>query len=308
VANCRAHGDDWAIGVALMFRTHVAVDSSGGLKGVDEDLAELRALSRRVGDRWMRAQVCSAAGETAMARSRLGEAKGEYEEALRLAYEVGAYAETPFLMARLAEIAYRAGDRVAALHGLDEATAAADRYGVPDTRAFVLLLRAQLALDEKDTARARVLHEAAREETGRGTPPPQFMVMLNAIDTMVTVAETGPAHGLPKLALTLREAVDRRCADVVTATLVDCAAVLLSDLGEHRRAVRLLSAAEQWRGGEPRPMPERAEADRAEAATRAALGAEEYAAEFARGVPLTVDDLLAELGEAMRRHPAEQLP
>jgi len=308
VANCRVHGDDWAIGVALMFRTHVAVDSSGGLKGVDKDLAELRALSRRVGDRWMRAQVCSAAGEAAMARSRLGEAKGEYEEALRLAYEVGAYAETPFLMARLAEIAYRAGDRAAALHGLDEATAAADRYGVPDTRAFVLLMRAQLALDEKDTARARVLHETAREETGRGTPPPQFMVMLNAIDTMVTVAETGPAHGLPKLALTLREAVDRRCADVVTATLVDCAAVLLSDLGEHRRAVRLLSAAEQWRAGEPRPMPERAEADRAEAATRAALGAEEYAAEFARGVPLTVDDLLTELGQAIRRHPAEQLP
>ncbi|RPF34611.1 BTAD domain-containing putative transcriptional regulator [Streptomyces sp. TLI_185] len=308
VANCRAHGDDWAVGVALMFRTHMAVDSPGGMDGVDEDLAELRVLSRRVGDRWMRAQVCSAAGEAAMARSRLEEAKGEYEEGLRLAYEVGAYAETPFLLARLAEIAYRAGDRAAAVSGLDEATAAADRYGVPDSRAFVLLMRAQLALDEKDTARARALHEAARAEIGRGTPPPQFLVMLNALDGLVTVAESGPVHGLPKLADTVREAVERRCADVVTATLVDGAAVLLSDLGDHPRAVRLLAAAKHLRGGEPRLMPERAKAERAEAAARAALCAEEFEAESTRGAALTADDLLAELGEALRRHPAEQLP
>ncbi|MGW3122220.1 BTAD domain-containing putative transcriptional regulator [Streptomyces sp. NPDC001107] len=313
VANCRVHGDDWAVGVALMFRTHMAVDSPGGMKGVDEDLAELRELSRRVGDRWMRAQVCSAAGEAAMARSRLEEAEGEYGEALRLAYEVGAYAETPFLLARLAEIAYRAGDRVAAVRGLDEATAAADRYGVPDSRAFVLLMRAQLALDEKDTARARALHDAARAEIERGTPPPQFMVMLNAIDGLVTVAESGPAHGLPKLADTVREAMERRCADVVMASLVDGAAVLLSDLGDHPRAVRLLAAAEHLRGGEPRPVPERSEAERAEAAARAALCAEEYEEERTRGAALTADGLLAdgllaELGEALRRHPAEQLP
>lgn len=60
----------------------------------------------------MRAQVCSAAGEAELARGRFVEAEGEYREGLRLAYEVGAYAESPFLIARLAEIAYRSGDRV----------------------------------------------------------------------------------------------------------------------------------------------------------------------------------------------------
>ncbi|GAA2937947.1 hypothetical protein GCM10011428_65170 [Streptomyces violaceus] len=74
----------------------------GDLDGADDDLAELRTLSRRAGDRWLRAQVFSAAAEAAMARGRFEEAKGEYEEALRLAYEVGAYAESPFLIARLA--------------------------------------------------------------------------------------------------------------------------------------------------------------------------------------------------------------
>lgn len=76
VANCRAHGGDWETGVILMFRAHMVVDSPGGMPGIDSDLAELRVLSRRVGDRWLRAQVCSAAGEAAMARGRFEEAKG----------------------------------------------------------------------------------------------------------------------------------------------------------------------------------------------------------------------------------------
>ena len=301
VAHCRAHGDDWAVGVTLMFRTHMAVDSPGGMTGVDEDLAELRVLSRRVGDRWMRAQVCGAAGEAAIMRGRHEEAKGEYEEALRLAYEVGAYAETPFLMARLAELAYRAGDRTAALAALDEASAAADRHAVTDSKAFVLLMRAQIALEDKDTARARELCAAARAETGRGTPPPQFTVMLSAIEAMVTVAESGPRHGLPKLVDTVRAALEQRVADAVVATLVDHTAVLLSDLGDHTRAARLLAAADGRRGGHPRLMPEGARAERAESTTRTALG-EDWHTQYTGGTALTPAALLDDLDEALRTH------
>ncbi|MCF1600498.1 AfsR/SARP family transcriptional regulator, partial [Streptomyces muensis] len=310
VANCRAHGGEWEVGVLLMFRTHMVVDSSGGTDDVDDALAELRILSRRAGDRWMRAQVCSAAGETAMSRSRLEEARGEYEEALRLAHEVGAHAETPFLMTRLAEIAYRTGDRTAALTALDEASAAADRYGVADSRAFVLLMRAQIALDDKDTARARALCEEARAEMARGTPPPQFHVMLNAIEAMVVTAESGPEHGLPLLADMLRVAVEKRCADVITAALADAVADVLARLGDHPRAVRLLAASEHWRRGYPRPLPEREHAERAEAAARTALGAERFAAEHSRGTALTHDDVLHDVAEAVRgrRHSAEQSP
>ncbi|MFE9446436.1 BTAD domain-containing putative transcriptional regulator [Streptomyces sp. NPDC006602] len=302
LANCRTHGGDWEIGVILMFRTHMVVDAPGGMEGVDDDLRELRALSRRVGDRWLRAQVCSAAGEAAMSRGRLDEAKGEYEEALRLAYEVGAHTEAPFLLARLAEIAYRAGDRGAALAVLDEASEATDLYGVPDSRAFVLLLRSMIALDEKDVPRARRLHEAACTATARATLPPQFIAMLNLMDGLVTAAEAGPEHGLPKLLGALREAVEKRCADAVTAAIVDSAADLLSRLGDHPRAVRLLAAGEQWRGGHPRPMPERAAAEQAEAAALAALGAGPYETEHADGAALTAAEVLSDLGEAVRHH------
>ncbi|MFF0541090.1 BTAD domain-containing putative transcriptional regulator [Streptomyces coelicoflavus] len=299
VANCRAHGGEWEIAASLMFRTHAVVDLSGTPAGIDDDLAEMRVLSRRVGDRLVQAQVCSAFGEAAMVRGDYEEARAEYAEALRLAEEVGAFAEAPFLIARLAEIAYREGDRSTALGVLDEAGAAADRHGVVDSKAFVLMLRAGLAVVDEDFARARVLWEAAREECLRGTPPPQFLAMLGLVDALVTAGESGPRAALRLLAGTLRSAVEEQCADLVLATLVDSAAGLLSDSGDQARAVRLLGAAGHWRGDRPRPMPDRAHAERAEAAARGALGGERYAAELARGAALTPRDVVAELAAAV---------
>ncbi|MFJ3235032.1 ATP-binding protein [Streptomyces sp. NPDC086787] len=302
VANCRAHGEDWALGVSLMYRTHVVVDSPGNLRGVDEDLAELRVLSRRVGDRWMRAQVCSAAGEAAMARGRFADARAEYEEALRLAYEVGAYAESPFLMARLAEILYRSGDRAGALAALDEAADAADQYGAMESRAFVLLLRMNIALDGGDWARARELFETTRALVARGnTPPPQFAAALGAVEAQLTAAESGPARGLPVVAGALREAVERRCAESITAALVDVGADLLARLGDLAGAVRLFSAADRWRDGHPRPEPERTRAARADADARAALSPGDYAAACGGGAGFTVDDVLRELHRSADR-------
>ncbi|MFJ6832840.1 AfsR/SARP family transcriptional regulator [Streptomyces sp. NPDC091209] len=304
VANCREYGGEWEIGVALMFRTHMVVDAPGGMPGVDEDLAELRVLSRRVGDRWMRAQVCSAAGEAAMARSRFDEAKGEYEEALRLAYEVGAYAETPFLMARLAEIAHRGGDRSLALATLDEASAAADLYGVMDSRAFVHLLRAQVVLDDGEVVLARELCEKAREESLRGTPPPQFVAALDWIDAMVTAAESGPVRGLRKLNAALRNAMDGRCADVVASGLVEAAACLLTDVDAHPVAIRLLAAGTRWRGGDLRPARESADVRRTVAEALTALGPDRYESERARGFAYTQEEALSDLTEALQEYPA----
>ncbi|GAA2700906.1 BTAD domain-containing putative transcriptional regulator [Streptomyces violaceolatus] len=307
VANCRVYGGEWEIAASLMFRTHAVVDISGTPVGIDADLAEMRVLSRRVGDRLVEAQVCSAFGEAAMVRGRYEEARAEYAEALRLAEEVGAFAEAPFLIARLAEIAYREGDHGTALGVLDKAGAAADRYGVVDSKAFVLMLRAGLAVADEEFARARVLWEAAREECLRGTPPPQFLAMLGLVDALVTAGESGPGAALPLLTGTLRTAVEERCAELVLATLADSAAGLLSDLGDQARAVRLLGAAGHWRGDRPRPMPDRAHAERAEAAARGALGPQRYAAEVAAGAGLTPGDVVGELETAVRR-PVPQAP
>ncbi|MFJ8109936.1 BTAD domain-containing putative transcriptional regulator [Streptomyces sp. NPDC096132] len=304
VANCRAYGGDWELGCMLMFRTHMAVDSPGGLAGVDDDLAELRAISRRVGDRWMRAQVCSAVAEAEMARGRFASAEREYREALRLAYEVGAYAETAFLMARLAEIGYRVGDLDGAVKALDEASALADRYGTADARAFVVLLHAHIALHDGDVARARELCDATLMETRRGTPPPQFMAALNMLHADVTAAESGSEHALPMYADTLHRALADQCTGAITSTVVDGAAELLSRLGDFPRTVRLLAAADTLRGPHARPAPQHARAEQAENAARAALGVARHRAERAHGTALTADDVLRELADAVRAHPA----
>ncbi|MDV9178959.1 AfsR/SARP family transcriptional regulator, partial [Streptomyces sp. W16] len=102
-------------------------------------------------------------------------------------------------------------------------------------------------------------------------------------------------RGLFAMAAALRQAVELRCAEAVTASLVDMAATLLAELGQLPCAVRLFAAADRLRGGHPRPMPERGRTERIQETARAALGAERYAAERARGETLTLDEALAEL-------------
>ncbi|WP_229712973.1 BTAD domain-containing putative transcriptional regulator [Streptomyces fuscichromogenes] len=295
VDNCREYGGDWEVGVSLMYRTHIMVDSPGNLRGVDEDLAELRVLGRRVGDRWMRAQVCSAAGEADMARGRFAAAEGEYREALRLAHEVGAYAETPFLLARLAEIAFRSGDRAGARIALDRAGEASDRYGVAESKAYVALLRAILAHYDGDLPRARECYEYARDATAAGSAPPQFGAAIRVVEAMLTAQEHGPARALPIVAEGLREAVEYRCAEVITAALVDVGADLLARLGDLAGAVRLYAAADHWRAGSVRPEPERTRAAEVDETARTTLTARRYAAERSRGASLTEEDALREL-------------
>ncbi|GHC87892.1 AfsR/SARP family transcriptional regulator [Streptomyces flavofungini] len=295
VSNCRRFGGDWEVAITLMFRVHTSVDRQGNLDGVDEDLRELRELSKRVGDRWLRAQVCSAVGEAAMARSHYEEARGEYDEALRLAYEVGAYAEAPFLIARLAEIAYRSGDRELAVKGLEEANIAGDRYGVMDSRAFVRLMSADMALGDGDVARARALCDEAREASERGTLPPQFAAGLGGVEARITAAESTPGAGLAVLAEVLPEALHAHCSELVVAGLVDTAAVLVSRTGDHARATRLLTFATHWRAGYERPMPDRAEAEHTARRARAALGDATYEQECAAGEAMSMDTALEEL-------------
>ncbi|MFJ5260453.1 ATP-binding protein [Streptomyces sp. NPDC088387] len=295
VANCRQYGGDWELGVTLMFRVHVVVDSPGGSPDIDADLAELRTLSRRVGDRWLRAQVSSAAGEAAMPTGRFDVARGRYEESLRLAYEVGAFTETPFLMVRLAEILFRTGDATGAATALDEATAAADTYGVPDSRAFVALLRAYMALQAEEVAVAREWCDEARRYSALGSPPPHFTAAADGLEAVVTAAESGPAHGLPLLAEALRRAHAEGCAEPVVAALLDSAADLLARLGDFPRAARVLAAADTLLGPVARLSPESEQVERTGAAIREALGPAGHAAERARGATLTAEALVREL-------------
>ncbi|MET9915851.1 BTAD domain-containing putative transcriptional regulator [Streptomyces sp. NPDC006435] len=312
VANTRAHGGDWEYCVALMFRTHMIVDMPGGMPGVDDDLAELRELSRRVGDRWIRAQAASAAAEAGAMRGRYAQAREAYEEALLLAREVGAHAEAPFILARLAEIAHRTGDTAAFERHLAESESEADRYQVHDAHAYGCFLRATAALDRGDLVEARRLVTEVEGEDGHGIPPSHFTAIVQGLAARVTAREPGPGRGPAAAALgltaALRGARDARCAELVTGQLAEGAAAVLPELGMPGAAVRILAAADNWRPSAPRTRAEQAEVDGASRRAREELGSRRYESERAAGRALTVDDVIDLLTRITAGLPAPGLP
>ncbi|MEU7038014.1 BTAD domain-containing putative transcriptional regulator [Streptomyces sp. NPDC046237] len=294
VENCRRHGGEWEVGVILMFRTHLVIDMPGELQGVDEDLAELLVLSRRVGDRWMRAQVASAAGEAHMMRGRHAEAAVAYEEALGLAREVGAHAEAPFLIARLAELAYRSGDVEAAERGLDEAESEAARHHVKDTEPFVRFMRTAIALQRGDVRSAREHLDSAKRLVLMGSPPPHFNAAVTGLSARVSAEEGGGAAAVAQVADALRASRQDHCADFITAQLGETvAAVLARQDGALPLAVRVLAAVDTWRAAMPRSVPELREAEALMTRARAELGEAATATAYAEGAPLALDEVIA---------------
>ncbi|MEV6204348.1 BTAD domain-containing putative transcriptional regulator [Streptomyces sp. NPDC051771] len=290
---CRRYGGDWEIGVSLMFRTHMIVDMPGGMQGVDEDLAELRVLTRKVGDRWMGAQVASAAAEANMMRGRREEARQAYEEALALAREVGAHAEAPFLVARLAELAYRDGDSAAAERGLEEAARESERLRLQDALAYVDFMRAVLALDRNDPARARAAISSAGAHVRGGTPPPHFTIALDGFVARIEAQEGAGAAAVTTAAEVLRAALTGHCADIIVISLGEGLVYALHRAGDAARCARVAAAVDTWRRDVPRSVPERREAEEISAACRTALGAEGLAAARAAGADLGPEAVLA---------------
>ncbi|MDJ0386326.1 transcriptional regulator, partial [Streptomyces sp. G-G2] len=295
VANCRAYAGDWELGVTLMLRTHTAIDIIGGLPTVDADLAELHEIARRVGDRWTRAQVASAAGEVALSRGRFDWARAEYEECLRLAREVGAHFEAPFAMARIAETVFSTGDAQGAERLLEEVDAEVERSGVNDVEAFSRLLAGMIALDRGDPPRARKEYERALAASVRTSMPPQFAAGLANLDAHLKGLEEGPEAGLAVLSPTLAEAITGHCAERVLAALAETAALLLAGADRPAESVRVLAAATVWRAGHPRSVPDETLIRDLPARNRSALGAERYAEEAAAGATLTPQDILGVL-------------
>ncbi|MES4909488.1 MULTISPECIES: BTAD domain-containing putative transcriptional regulator [unclassified Streptomyces] len=297
VAHCREYGDDWAVGVALMFRTHVTIDSSGGMKNAEADWAELRELSRRIGDRWILAQVETAAGEMAASRARLDEARAAYEMARRLAREIGAHTETPFLITRLADVEINARDFDRAEELLDQSDQEAGRRGSRDVQSFNRLLRSLIELHRGDLARARTLCDEAWRTGEQATPPPQFWILVDGMNARITADEGDAPGALRKVRDNLSRGAEAGCTELLMAQQAETAAHVLVGCGEERLAARLLGAADAWRGELQRTPLLLSEAEKTTAAAHRALGREAAQALRAEGTGLSVEQVIALLDE-----------
>ncbi|MFI9104217.1 BTAD domain-containing putative transcriptional regulator [Streptomyces fildesensis] len=305
VANCREHGDDWALAAALMFRTHVTIDLPGGLARATDDWNELTALSGRVGDRWMLAQVHGARAEMEVMWGEYAAARADFEAALRLGEELGARAEGPFLVGRMAELAIRSGDYAEAEKLCRRAEEGAEEFGVMDARNYVRALSAGLSLRRGDVRRARELCVLARDEASQGTPPPVFAVVLAGLFARIAAAEGDPRDALAQASGAVRLGVDTGCTEPMIAGLLEYGAELLVELGEPAAAARLQGAASALRGPLlPRTVPETVSFQEAQAGARAALGGAAYEAAYADGEGLDLEATAGTLAAAAAAAPA----
>ncbi|MCG0287307.1 BTAD domain-containing putative transcriptional regulator [Streptomyces sp. PSAA01] len=299
VAVCRTHGDDWALGITLMYRTHLAIDMPGGIETVDDNLAELRELTARVGDRWLLAQVEGARGEIATHHGRFAEAKAAYEKALRLAQELGAHTEVPFLYTRLADLALHEQDLEATLTLVARSEEAAERCGTQDVWAFNQIVRSEAELLRGDLARARTYCDAAWDRAGRGTPPPQFWVVASGLDGRITGLEGDLVGGLRKLRDTLREGFEASSMELLLAHQAESAAELLTRCGQERLAGRMLGAADGWRGRLPRSPLVAGDVGATVARASEALGQDAVAKLRAENTTLTPEQAVCLLDEVL---------
>ncbi|MFG2831842.1 BTAD domain-containing putative transcriptional regulator [Streptomyces sp. NPDC048434] len=271
VATTRALGGSWELGVSLMFRTHLAIDLPGGLESAEADEQELTELARRVGDRWMLAQVAAATAEMRQIRGRYDEARTAYEEALALTCELGAYMEGPFILSRLAELHFAGGDVDGTEKALVRADEQAAEWGVQDPRAFNHSLRARIALRRGMPEAAREACEAARAAAALGTPPPRFTVVLDALAGRIAAEAGELTEALSRCHQALRAGLTLYCTEPLLAAVVESAALALQRSGRPHDAARLLGAADAWRGDVPRNVPEEEDVQHTAATLRAEL-------------------------------------
>lgn len=204
----------------------------------------------------------------------------------------------PAVVARLDRVAGR-GPRRATAHG-ERALALATEQGVLGAQVFARIVLGYAArragrLDVAERHLALVL-EVTPREAERG---PHVSMVLSELGFIAELrGDPHTAAGLHGEAYDVARkiAASRDCA-LVLAGLAGALAVA----GAHPAAATLLGAAEATRAATGLPMSgtERADVERATAATRAALGEPGFAAAYAAGEQLTPDEARARADAAL---------
>ncbi|WP_241562525.1 BTAD domain-containing putative transcriptional regulator [Streptomyces hoynatensis] len=266
VARCRELGGPWELAVLLLFRTHLRFDvpgaaaAAGTVEDAAADLPELERLARHVGDRWLSCEVHGVRAATEIARGDFDVARREFEEAIRVAEEIGADAEVPFFTVRMAEVAFYADDLDRAEKLLERALGDAERLGSQDVLSIAHLTGAAIALDRGALARARALRALALRHAKRATPPPTLEVACGALTARLLAAEDGdPRQAVTEARDALHAALTTGCSAALISSVTLAAATAARHAGRKEEAARLLGAALAPRSAASLTAPERRE-------------------------------------------------
>jgi predicted ATPase len=217
------------------------------------------ATARAAGDLHTATAALNGLGAVAYFQGDLAEAAMRLEESLVLFRAVGSVGEVAYTLSHLGEVALHRGDLARATAFSEEALALARRAGELDAEVNTLCILGQLARRGGDLTTALALHR-------------QGLALARTLRDPFRIANTF-----------------EYLVNVVGAA------------GRGEQAARLLGAAAELREriGAPRPSVEQALNEREVAPARAALGEEAWAAAYAAGRALSLEEAIAEAaGEA----------
>jgi tetratricopeptide (TPR) repeat protein len=278
---------------ALMAAARLA-SFQGDLDRSDALCEEGLARCRELGDTGGMALSLRRLGMIAYRRSNLGVASSRTEEALALFREVGhiqGIAQSPVCLAEMLFVSQGDPARVHAL--LEEGLALSRELGYKEGIAWSLALSGRLALSQGDATSARGLIAESLglyREVGSQWGIAGSLFVLGRVTENLGDYAAARAHYEESLAIG-RVVGDNQ--DI--ASCLEGLAGLFVAQGEPIRAVRLWGAADALREAIGTPIPPvcRADYDRSVAAGRAQLGEKAFAAAWAKGRMMTLDQVLS---------------
>ncbi len=271
-----------------------AASVAGDLRAAVAAYEAALAIFRRLGEHWAGLNTLTELGWVALQQGNLGRARDLGKEAKDLAHAAGDLPlelNADFLLGR---VALEEEDLDAAGGLLAEAADEFARLGEDLLAAAVRLTLAAVAVYRGDAARARTLTgHAVSVHRASGTPLLLALALVEAAAIQVDLGDAADAAGLIAEALDLTRSGEFR---LVEAEAVEGAAWVSSATGDASGAARMLGAAAAMReateGGMPPSRRTRLEAT--EAAARAALGEDAFAAAYAAGGALGREAAAAE--------------
>ncbi len=216
----------------------------------------------------------------------LDAAAAGYYEALRLAREISSRDDEGFLLARLADVEMRRGDIAAARLLIDQARSRAEDAGSPLESVFALAVLGGFEREAGDPEAARRTHASVMKrlaELPRDHPTTGHLrAMLFGIDMRQALADGDAAHARRTAADAYPAAVGTKDLPILAAVGVAIAELSAAE-GDAAGAAEVLGASARLRGSDD---PTALDITRLTAALTDELGAERFAAAYARGKAL----------------------
>lgn len=259
---------------------------------------EALMLFRKIGDKSQTAWALTQLALLDSSQGQYSRAYALFEEGLALHREMGHKRGIAFSLVHLARLIFISqGDQVAASSLLEEGLPLFRELGDKDGIASSYALRGWIALGKGNTSEARSLLEESvklHREVGSRQSLTESLILLAR--TVVTQGDNEAASTLYKESLTIARALNHQW---LIASVLEGLATMVAGQGEIVWAARLWGKAEALREAISVSIPpvERADYERAVAASRTQLSEKAFAAAWTQGRMLPLEQILTAQGQ-----------